>query len=536
MLKKALKQYLTASLILIGSILWSLTMVKSGWLYKYGIGFWGANGHDGIWHIALANSFSNLTYLNPVFSGLNTQNYHVGFDLLLSILNKITQIPVSYLYFQILPPIFAILIGALTYWFVKLLTKSKKSALLSTFFVYFGGSMGFMLKGGESAFWSQQAISTLINPPFALSLIFILLGLVSLLKNKKILAILFFGLLIQIKVYAGILVLGALLVSGNFGVFLGSLIISGVIFLPFNRNAASVVEWQPFWFLETMMSYADRLGWQRFYSAMTTYRMGHVWFKEFTAYSLAFLIFVFGNFWTRLFFLKDIFKKFDNIKIFLLSIVAAGIIIPTFFVQNGTPWNTIQFMYYSLFFASILAGISVSSMRNYVIVVVVLITIPTTYLTLRDVYVPSRPPAKISVDEIDALNFLKSQTDGVVLTYPFDLDKAKEAISNPPRPLYLYDSTAYVSAYAEKQLFLEDEVNLNIMGYDWKSRRDNVLSWYKEPDKDRAMAFLTRNNIRYVYWIKPQRAILGESQLGLVKIFENNECIIYRYGEDIGSN
>lgn len=531
MLKKALKQYLTASLILIGSILWSLTMVKSGWLYKYGVGFWGANGHDGIWHIALANSFSNLTYLNPVFSGFKTQNYHIGFDLLLALLNKLTQVPVSFLYFQILPPIFAILIGTLTYWFVQLLTKSKKSALLSTFFVYFGGSMGFMLNGGESAFWSQQSISTLINPPFALSIIFILLGLVSLLKNKKFLAIIFFGLLIQIKVYAGILVLGALLVSGNFSVFLGSLILSAVIFLPFNKGAVSVIQWEPFWFLETMMSYTDRLGWQRFYSAMTTYRMGHVWIKGFTAYAVAFLIFIFGNFWTRLLFLKDTFKNLDNIKIFLLSIIAAGIVIPTFFVQKGTPWNTIQFIYHSLFFASILAGISVSSMKNYVIMIVVILTIPTTYLTLRDVYIPARPPAKISNSEVEALNFLKSQPDGVVLTYPFDADKAKEAINNPPRPLYLYESTAYVSAYSEKQLYLEDEVNLNIMGYKWNERRNFVLSWYKEPNKEAAREFLKNNNIKYVYWLKPQRALLGESQLGLVKIFENNECMIFSVGK-----
>jgi len=74
------------------------------------------------------------------------------------------------------------------------------------------------------------------------------------------------------------------------------------------------------------------------------------------------------------------------------------------------------------------------------------------------------------------------------------------------------------------------------MNYDWQDRRNLILNWYKEPNKELAQKFLSENKIKYVYWLKPQRAMLGESQLGLMKIFENNECIIYRYGEDFGGN
>ena len=58
MLKKVTKQFSLVSLIIVGTLTWSLTMIRSGLLYKFGYGFWGPNGHDGIWHIALAN---NLT-------------------------------------------------------------------------------------------------------------------------------------------------------------------------------------------------------------------------------------------------------------------------------------------------------------------------------------------------------------------------------------------------------------------------------------------------------------------------------------------
>ena len=113
--------------MILGSLTWSWTMVKSGWFNSSlgtngsGLGFWGANGHDGIWHIALSESLASGTLSMPVFAGSAVQNNHIGFDLFLAFLNKITFISVPNLYFQILPPIFALLIGVLTYEFVLLL-------------------------------------------------------------------------------------------------------------------------------------------------------------------------------------------------------------------------------------------------------------------------------------------------------------------------------------------------------------------------------------------------------------------------------
>ncbi len=186
MLKKVSKLFLIVSLILLGTVSWSLTMIKSGIIYPFGMGFWGANGHDGIWHIALINSLSRGSFDMPIFAGSNIKNYHLGFDLLTAFFHNITSIPTVNLYFQILPPILAFLIGISCYLFVNALTKSKRAALWATFFVYFGGEASWIFGRGESTFWSQQSISTLINPPFALSLVFIFSGLYFLLKRKPI--------------------------------------------------------------------------------------------------------------------------------------------------------------------------------------------------------------------------------------------------------------------------------------------------------------------------------------------------------------
>lgn len=533
-------------------------MVKSGLNYPFGIGFWGPNGHDGVWHISLIESLARGSLDMPTFAGERLKNYHIGFDLLVALINKVTTIPVSVLYFQILPPIMAILIGLLVYKLVLLWTKSEAASLWSTFFVYFGGSFGYVLGKGESAFWSQQSISSLINPPFALSLIVLLLGLISLIKKKYIWAVILFGILIEVKAYAGILTLGSLLVISVWKIIrekkfdylflsFGALVISILLFIPLNGSSGSLLVFQPFWFLESMMGLSDRIGWDKFYSAMTNYKTGGVW-KWIPAYGLAFVIFNIGNLGTRM--IKDIWilKKLKNIwqidyiTLFSFSIIAAGILIPTVFLQQGTPWNTIQFFYYSIFFSSILAGVSVAdilmnrskNLRIALSILIVLLTIPTTILTLKDVYIPSRPPAMISTHEVEALNFLSKQEYGIVMTYPFDSAKAKEAIANPPRPLGLYDSTAYVSAYSNKPSYLEDEVNLDITGYNWKERRQNIIDFINETNVDTAKQFLKSNNIKYLYFAKRMNPLFGEElklgseQLGIIKVFSNSEVNIIK--------
>ncbi|MDO8452641.1 MAG: hypothetical protein Q7S79_02720, partial [bacterium] len=178
--------------VITGVLTWVLTMVKSGLVYPYGMGFWGPNGHDAVWHLALIEGLKRNSLEMPIFAGEQIKNYHIGFDLLLAWTSKLTGIPAVNLYFQVLPIVTSILIGYLTYLLVSKWSGSKSQALWSTFFVYFGGSLGFVVSlfreqtiGGESMFWSQQGISTLINPPFALSLVFLLSGLLALLSYTK---------------------------------------------------------------------------------------------------------------------------------------------------------------------------------------------------------------------------------------------------------------------------------------------------------------------------------------------------------------
>ena len=520
-------------LIIVDSAIWSLTMIKSGWEYKYGIGFWGPNGHDGVWHVALIESLARGRWDMPIFAGQAIKNYHLGFDIVLAVIHRITSIPVPLLYFQLIPPLLAVLIGWLSYRFVKTWTKSEPAAIWALFFTYFGGSLGWVLGKGESAFWSQQAVSTLINPPFALSMILLLVGLLLIQKQKYILAGLIFAVLPHVKIYAGALAfLGLLAASVKnrklIWVFLGSLVVYLLSNYELITKSSSLIVWQPGWFLETMMSYSDRVGWTRFYSAMTNYRLGGAWVKTILAYGVALGIFGVGNLGTRIIGLGRRFK-WEWEEIFMATVIVGGGLVPMLFLQSGTPWNTIQFFYYSLFFSGLLAGIAMSKVKSKILIILAIaLTLPTTWQMLPH-YLPTRPPAMLPKEGVEALRFLSRQPMGIVLTYPYDPIAAKQAEANPPRPLYLYESTAYVAAFSKQPVYLEDEVNLNITGYSWRDRRQRSLDFFATSDVNLAKKFLVDNSISYIYLaeVAKSRPKLSDTQLGMKNIFENSQVAIW---------
>ncbi len=521
-------------------------MIKSGWVYAYGMGFWGPNGHDGVWHIALINSLAKGTLEMPVFSGVKIQNYHLGFDALLALIVRLTHLPAHWLYFQIVPLLIAPAVGIVVYQFVKAWRKSESEAWWAVAFTYFATSWGWVISltrykdvGGESMFWAQQAISSLLNPPFALSLVVMFAGLWCVVTKKYRWAMAAFGILGFIKIYAGLLLLGGLFLAGAYEfiikrnrqwlvVWTGAVILSLLFFIPLNKSSGQVIVWQPGWFLETMMAASDRVNWPKFYEAMINYKVAN-WPKAILAYAVATGIFIIGNLGLRV---VSLFKKPEGngMSILMLSIVIAGFAIPMFFLQRGTPWNTIQFTYYSLVFSGILAGIYFARFKSQVTIITlfIILTFPGVWGTLRQ-YLPARPPAMISKSELEGLKFLAARPQGIVLTPLFDKTAADAAQPYPPRPLYLYESTAYVAAFSAQPTFLEDEVNLNITNFDWQPRAKQISDFFTTLDPVVARNFLAVNHIKYIYLpqISKIRPAIGQSLIGASTIFDNHEVAIW---------
>ncbi len=527
----------TLLLIIIGTLLTSFTMLRSGLREDFGMGFWGPNGHDAIWHLAVANHmFDGLPVVNPVLSGNALTNYHLGYDLILATVSKLTGITTLNLYFRLFPLFIAFLLGFLTFKY----TKSN----LSVFLIYFAGSFGWIFTlvkdhaiAGESLFWAMQSASTQLNPPFALSLVLLLLGL-NVIKRKPLLSGVLFALSTAIKVYSGVLIglsLLLLFVVNKKKKYFPTIAIHGLlsIIILWSYGAFTskqeILVFQPFWFTHSLINAVDKL----YFPQLATLHY-NLSLNPFT-YKLPFfllielglvVIFFLGNFAGRLIALPAILKAKTDTDLLLRYVVIIGMIIPIIFIQNGTAWNTIQFLYYSLFFTSLFVKSNIFRKNNLLLVIFIVISCLGSIGTLKD-YFGFPPPSAIQTNELEALDYLKNLPNGIVLTYPYDKYQKNKFIKTPI-PTYAYESTAYVAAFSQKTTFLEDEVNLSIILSDYQNRLKLIKQFFTNKDIFFNRGFLVNNQIDYIYLLRGQELANNPIELQIDTVFYNELVTIYK--------
>lgn len=553
--------------IISGTFFQNLGMVRSGWVYDFGIGFFGPTGHDMVWHQALVEQLTkSIPPQNPVFSSQLLSNYHYFYNLLVANTEKLTQIPSPDLIYRFYPVLFSLALGLGSYILVWGMSKSKLAVLFSLYFVYFGSSFGWIVEflrekhfGGESAFWVNQPVSANLNPPFAISLLIFSAGLILLreiqFKKEKLRffflpLVILWGSLIEFKVYSGILVLGALGIVSLYQLlfqksifvlkfFVPTLLLSLVIFLPQNSTASELLVFSPFWFVHSAIDFPDRVGWLKLSQARLAYYQRGQWLKFLLAEGLAFSIFILGNLGTRIIAFAN-FPKLAKSKIwkdyfylFIFSFSLLSFLIPLIFIQKGNPWNTIQFMYYLLYIAALFSGIGLISLSKilpklvyWILLIFTLLITPISAYTTFTSYLGKIPPATLSLLEYEGLNFLKSQPEGIVLTYPYD-KKLRDKYTSP-YPLFAYETTAYVAAYSGKSTFVEDELQQEILQTDYTKRLAQASEFLQGKDDNWSGKFLKENSIKYIYLPKILNVNINENEQKITRIFENDEVIIYK--------
>ncbi len=558
----------TAVIILVGVIFQVIPTFKSGLNFTYGMGFWGPNTHDGIWHISLINQLiKSIPPENPIYSSVTLKNYHFFYDLLIAATNYLSGLPVIDLVFRFYPIIFSLMSGLGSYYIaIRLfesrvgLVRAKVAAIFSLYLIFFAGSFGWIVEylrerhiGGESAFWANQAVSLNLNPPFAISLV-IMITLFHILLTKPniktktgIITIILVGTLISFKSYTGVLVLGSLSVLALvkilkkkdfslFWIFTLSFVVSVWLFLSNFEARSTLLVFAPFWLVHSMVDSPDRVGWVRLSLARYASQAQGQWLKFLAAEALSLTIFIFGNLGLRflsfgiLIKIKDIFKEDCTLFIFILTILST--VIPILFIQSGNPWNTIQFFYPVLYISALFSGLVISTLLfklNKVFVVcfvcIILILAPINSVVTANGYLGKTPHAFVSSKELEALQFLSKQPEGIVLTHPYDKD-LKQRLSEP-WPLFAYDSTAYVSALSSKNVYLEDEPQNQILLIDYKKRLVASKDFFVSSNVEKKR-FLQSNAIKYIYLPKVFNKRIEESSEYIKRIFENDEVIIYQ--------
>lgn len=549
-------------LLFLGLLFGSVTLVtvfRSGLVYVYGLGLWGPNGHDAVFHLSLAQHFREmlLSLNHPQISGLLLKNYHFGFDWLTGLIGKITSISLSDLYFRFLP--FSIII-LLVYFLIRLLTLwrfSRFETALALGLVFLCGSAGFIgqiilqrsLFGGESIFWANQSVSILLNPPFALSVLGLILFLLYLEKHphrlswRDLLLLSFLGgVLVQIKIYAFLLLIGALLLRRKFKLFLTVSLVGLIFILPSLGLSGTPFVFNPLWFPRSMFESFDRFYWPQIARAWQVYENNGVMSKLILVNLLAVVVFYAGNLWVRLIGLfKVIFgHDFSLSQAITRVVIILGLIVPLVFTQKINPWNTIQFMYYSLFFLGIFTAKQIGEwlgktknriVYGLVFLATILLSLPTTIGTLSD-YLTSQSASRISPTELHALEALRRAPAGVVVS---PLTSARRLPSLPdPRPLYAYASTAYISAFSGKPEYLSDTINLDITGFAYQERAKNILRLYQTRDPLWVKQFLINNHIKYIYGTPFDSLMVRQEDVCITKIFDSGEINIFRF--DCGVN
>lgn len=539
-------------LIVLGTIFQSVIMLKSGMMHDFGIGYWGPLARDGVWHEALVAQLSkNIPPFNPGLSGEILTNYHYFYDLLVSLIHQL-GIPSNFLIYKFFPIFFSILLGIGTYKLANVLFKDKRTSLLAVFFAYFGSSFGWMVDlikgkeiGGESAFWANQPVSMNLNPPFAISLIIIIFTLLLinkyLIKPNKLIAmliILMSGTLIGFKVYAGVVLLGGLFILALKRIIFDkdykfviipivSFLISLVIILPQSKSSLGLIEFNPFWLINTMIDAGDRVGIPNFTARRFAYLGGEKWLHLIALQIICFLIFFIGNIGTRAIGLLAINKKQLKSDLFILVFAMMGVsfLPPLLFTQKGNAWNIIQFFYYFLFFAGLFGAYAVKKLPLTIAILIILITPISSVATFRSWLYPN-PPAYLSRQEYDALSFLFKSEDGVVLKHPFN--QGLRGKFKDPYPLAVYADNSYVSAFSGKSVFIEDVEQQIVLNTDYKNRLKDAERFFIEKDLTWSNRFLKESNIRYIYLPKIYQLPMAEKEYNMEKIFENDEVNIYK--------
>ncbi|OGK26723.1 hypothetical protein A3D76_02390 [Candidatus Roizmanbacteria bacterium RIFCSPHIGHO2_02_FULL_37_9b] len=556
------KNKLLLFIVLPAFFLYMLVIFPSGTFFCFkdacGINFWGVQGHDAIWHLAIANvSFQKFPFIAPTFAGENLYGYNYLLDFFIFLLSKI-GIPAIFSYFKLFPVVWFILFTGLLIIFARKIKDSKLFIFLFLLLSYFAGSFSFILTwihdktiNGSSTLLPQPIMHMMSNLPYAFSLLpFLTILILMKEKNLRLKNVLIMGLCIflimGLKFYGGVisifLIFTYLFLTIplknikkliKYSVIICLFIFSSILLFydPMRSfKSGAVFGWAPFALVHTITEepnqfYLRDLTDARYY-ILAQGRIGprFIWI-EFINLTL-FLIFYLGTRILAFFYLGFLFlqRKMEKFDLTIILTILFSIFLTVTLVQKAEWWNTIQFFFYAIFLLTIhlarLVHDLIKSNKPVLIgltALLLLLSVPTS-LDLIRLFAVTPGATYLPVDEIKALNFLKQQPGGIVLSPLYD---KKWKNYNKPNLLFAYEDTAYVTAFSGKQSYLVNILQLRLTGVLYQKRLARLEK------KDCSIL----DEIDYVYEI---RKLLDEEKIMVKcrpknskKIFENKSVNIY---------
>lgn len=538
--------YPAVLLIVISSILFVACSYFSGYKTSAGLQFIGQNYLDGIFHIAnIKNFLINFPPTHPGLAGIPLRGYHYFYDFLLSRFSIFYRFNPEDLFFRLFPLFIAVLYGAAFYFFSTKVTQNKTARLLIVFSAYFSQSLGFVfaLFGQKLDATIPNSINLILDPSVLLSIAIILAVFTVLPRIKEsFIYCLIIGLCIgiesQLKVYAGILLIFTYFaylfyihfVKKEFNKnHLICLLISGLVtavtFLP-NNWGSGTLALRPFMFYEAfiLQSYFNDLHWG---VLKAIYIQHHNILRIMQLYLEAIVSFLFVVLGLRLaifvFFKKAFSTKFwrQENHFLLFFVIIISFLIPSFFAQTISPFDTKQFFWIGLAFLSIPTGLvayQIIRNKNHIFQIVIIFVLIIFSLPANLSYISSYfGKSSVIVISNRQLVFYNTVTkivpkESAILFLPTSFIK---------QPIY--------SALTGRNVYYEGELNIysNLQNI-YDKRKQEIFSLQKSINscrKDDAIKLLKEIQVSYVVLPEKNNCF---NQLSIVKNLYTNGMSLYK--------
>lgn len=505
--------------------------------------------HDSIWHIALIKELkADFPPAHPSFNQIKLTQYHYFYDLIIAGISNISLAPVMVLFFQVFPIILAILlIGSACALGWRL--NKKHGSFWLIFLTAFAGSFAYLIpvfiKGNswsESSFWVSQTFVMMVNPQVILTLGLTYTVMLIAFRSRPLawkdhlLLILLIAPSIGFKSYSWVIlsVVYAAILGWDFftkrkkkwlTVLYG--IIYSLVSLPFvwlvtGFKSGSFI-YLPLWYLSSMVEISDRLNLVEWYLREEHYKSKGNWPRVWEIKIKELLIFYFGNLGVRSVFLGllpvVLLKKLTKKEIRFVLICLVGFLIatifPLIFLQRGVVWNSIQFWYYGLIFANILAALILSKITNrqnlseniFFVFLIVLIAVPTYLRTINQ---------KISTREkvdLGIMNTLSaySENDKIMICHEGTI---------------FYDSS-FVSAISPAKVYLANPGQLELVDASMEPAK-HLQRTFESMDAEKIMEIIFANKINKIICSDDNRNITLQK---MVDNYQDYNFEIKNYGK-----
>ena len=425
------------SLIIIaaGSLSFLYVMYFSGFITNAGMQFLGVNSQDGIRHIAyIKNQVFTFPPQNPGLYGTDLKGFHYFYDFLLAKFSQFYFFSAEDLYFRLFPLLISVLYGLAFYFLSRKITGDVIARRLIIFFAYFARSFSVILflfntKIDMSESPIVHSTGLILNPFIVLAIGMLIAGIAFLPEIKKslkyaVIVGLIFGVLSQIKVYAGIIAIGIICIFSlyiffrfrkkyifNYLILLFiTAIITAITFLPNNFKQGGLI-FDPLEFYRHYISgnFFDNLQWDL---RRMTFEQEHNYLMVAILYIAAVVLFWIYNLGILMVIAakaKSLIKKsfwLNEFSLILFFAVAIPVIIASLFIQSVSVFDTVQFLWIVIPLLGIPAGIIFAGYIKHnkfiglsIILLILLFSVPGYLNSISD-YNPFKPTLVINNNDL----------------------------------------------------------------------------------------------------------------------------------------